>query len=228
MRQPRSTGSAPVRRAGTTRGNHDSRIFAYMAQETEQNLPSQLKLDGELGSYRTLSVEQLEFVVELPDQLIVRWQNTTISILHGHQPPRNPDYTNWRTAPDQLMELFHDSQVALTIIGHMHYPFVRQRDASWLANSGSVAAPINRWRNTGPIQNRCAADNSVPDDDAHCSFLRITEDSGAMAAEIASFDYDRCALLDRYAHYTDLSLPTSLRKLWNWNAFFDLKEMAAG
>ena len=58
----------------TTRGNHDSRIFAYLAQETDHDPPSQWKQDGELGSYQILSAEQLEFVAELPDQLMIRWR----------------------------------------------------------------------------------------------------------------------------------------------------------
>lgn len=209
----------------TTRGNHDSRIFAYLAQETDQDPPSQWKLDGELGSYQTLNPEQLEFVADLPDQFMVRWRDRTIRILHGHQTPRNPDYTNWRATPDHLMELFHDSQVDLTVIGHTHYPFVRERDGAWLANAGSVATPLNRWRDSGPIQNRCADDNSVSDDDASCSFLSITVDAGAVAAEIVRFDYDRQGLLDRYARYTDLSLPMSFRRVLILNAFFDIEIM---
>ena len=210
----------------TTRGNHDSRIFAYLAQETDQDPPSQWKLDGELGSYQILNAEQLEFVADLPDQLMVRWRNRTIRILHGHQTPRNPDYTNWRATPDDLMELFHDPQVDLTVIGHTHYPFVRERDGAWLANAGSVATPLNRWRDSGPIQNRCADDNSVSDDDASCSFLSITVDAGAVAAEIVRFDYDRQGLLDRYARYTDLSVPMSFRRVLILNAFHDLETMS--
>ena len=210
-----------------TRGNHDSRIFAYLAQATDQDPASQWKLDGELGSYQTLSREQLEFVAELPDQLIVRWRDRAIRILHGHQNARNSDYTKWTATPDQLGEMFHDAQVDLTVIGHTHYPFVRQLDGARLANSGSVAVPINRWRQTGPIHNRCAVDDSVANDDVRCSLLSITEDAGALAVEIVRFDYDRRGLLDRYARYTDLSLPMSLRKVWILEAFYDFKEMGA-
>jgi hypothetical protein len=157
---------------------------------------------------------------------MVRWRNRTIRILHGHQTPRNPDYTNWRATPDDLMELFHDPQVDLTVIGHTHYPFVHERDGAWLANAGSVATPLNRWRDSGLIQNRCADDNSVSDDDASCSFLSITVDAGAVAAEIVRFDYDRQGLLDRYARYTDLSVPMSFRRVLILNAFHDLETMS--
>ena len=210
----------------TTRGNHDSRIFSYLAKETDSDPPSQWKLDAELGSYQTLSAEQLAFVEELPDQLMLRWRGRAIRILHGHQSPKLTDYTDWRSTTDQLMERFYDSQVDLTVIGHTHYPFVRQRDGAWLANSGSIAVPINRWRTTGPIHNRCATDDSVPDDDARCSLLSVTQNAGQLTMQIVRFDYDRRALLDRYALHTDLSLPMSLRKVWIMNAFHDRKALA--
>ena len=208
----------------TTRGNHDSRIFAYLAQETDQDRPSQWKLDGELGSYQALSDVQLQFIAGLPDQLMLRWRGRTIRILHGHHTPRRPDYVDWRSTPDQLMDLFHDAHVDLTAIGHTHYPFVRQRHGSWLANSGSVAAPIHRWRDTGLVHNRCASDDSVPDDDVRCSFLSIGQDAGALTPEIVRFDYDRRGLVDRYARYADLSQPISLRRVWMLQAFYDHME----
>ncbi len=208
----------------TTWGNHDSRIFAYLAQETDQDPPSQWKQDGELGSYKTLSAEQLEFVAELPDQLMIRWRGRTIRILHGHQNPGNPGYTPWMATPDQLMELFHDSQVDLTAIGHTHYPFVRQRGGSLLANSGSVATPIYRWRDTGPIHDRCADGDSVSDDGAYSSFLSIKQGGEALAVEIVRFN----GLLDRYTHYSDLNMLMLARRELILNAFLDLKKMGRG
>ncbi len=210
----------------TTRGNHDSRIFAYLAQETDRDPPAQWKLDGELGSYQKLSAEQLQFIADLPDQLMVYWRGKTIRVLHGHRSPKRPDYVDWRSTPDQLMELFHESYVDLTAIGHTHYPFVRQQHGAWLVNSGSIAAPINRWRDTGPVHNRCASDESIPDDDTHCSFLSITHKAGELVTEIIRFDYDRRGLVDRYAKCTGLSQPISLRRVWMLQAFFD--RMAVG
>ena len=107
----------------------------------------------------------------------------------------------------------------LTAIGHTHYPFVRQQHGAWLVNSGSIAAPINRWRDTGPVHNRCASDESVPDDDTHCSFLSITHKAGELVTEIIRFDYDRRGLVDRYAKCTGLSQPISLRRVWMLQAF---------
>src|SRR5688572_9830082 len=81
-----------------------------------------------------LDDKDIRFIAELPDQLMVRWRGKAVRILHGHQNPINPDYTAWRSTPDQLTELFFDSTVNLTVIGHTHHPFIRKRANSCLAN----------------------------------------------------------------------------------------------
>ncbi|HCN07100.1 MAG TPA: hypothetical protein DIT01_04140 [Lentisphaeria bacterium] len=204
----------------TTRGNHDSRVFAYRSNQVDQDPPSQWAPDGELGSYETLGSDQVQFVADLPDQLMVRWRDKKICVLHGHQNAKDTNYTSWRSTVDQLMDTFHDTGVDLTVISHTHYPFVRERDGSWLANCGSVSVPICRFRTAdGAIENRCAEDDSVSSDDAQCSFLNITESGGALDVQIVRFDYDRRGMLDRYSRHDGLSMSPALRERWILQAF---------
>ncbi len=204
----------------TTRGNHDSRVFAYRSNQVDQDPPGQWAPDGELGSYETLEPDQIQFVVDLPDQLMVSWRGKKIRILHGHQNDKNTNYTSWMSTVDQLMDTFHDTGVDLTVIGHTHYPFVRERDGSWLANCGSVSIPIYRFRTAdGEIENRCAEDDTIPNDDVRCSFLNITESGGALDVQIVRFDYDRRGMLDRYVTHEGLNMSPALRENWILQAF---------
>ncbi len=207
----------------TTRGNHDSRVSAYLNNQTAEESPALWAPDGELGSYRTLSPEQLQFVADLPDQLMVRWRDQRIRILHGHWNPTGTKRTSWRSTTDQLMEDFLDTQVALTVIGHTHYPFARKQGDSWVANSGSVSVPICRFRTAEDesIVNRCAEDDGVGDDDAQSSLLSISESGGELDVQIVRFDYDRQGLLSRYSGHDDLKMPFELRKVWITQAFHD-------
>jgi hypothetical protein len=67
-----------------TRGNHDSLVFAYAGNHRSRDVPDLWAPDTELGAYRRLNAEQIQFLLELPDQLMVRWRGKTIRILHGH------------------------------------------------------------------------------------------------------------------------------------------------
>lgn len=206
----------------TTRGNHDSRIFAYLQGQTAQDPPTQWFADAELGGYQTLDSQQLDFVAQLPDQLNVHWRGKRIQLLHGHQNHHNTDYTPWHRSVEQLMPMFLDSQVDLTVIGHTHFPFVRHRNATCLANSGSISVPICRLRKAdGSIEQRSSRADGVPDEDPRSSLLSITQADGKLEANIIRFTYDHERMLDRYAARTDLNMAINFRKHWISKAFFD-------
>ena len=81
----------------TTRGNHDSAISSTSTPTRRRR--DSAAADTELGAFRQLSADQLEFVRALPDVLEVRWRGRTLRLMHGHFNLRTPDATNWRLTP---------------------------------------------------------------------------------------------------------------------------------
>lgn len=210
----------------TVRGNHDSGVFEYVVADDCERAAHSTQPDSEWSGYGQLSADQISFVVGLPDELVVQWRGMTIRILHGHQNHNNPDYTPWKSTPDQLMRLFHDPDFDLTVIGHTHFPFVREADGSLLANCGSSAVPICRFRLAdGTTEDRCAAEGYLARDCCDPSLLTVTQSGGGLVAEVVHFDYDRRALLQRYSGRTDTTMPYRFREVWVTQGFFDLLAM---
>ena len=197
----------------TTRGNHDSAIFDYLKAEplSGKGAPD----DTELGAYRAMTPEQLDFVKCLPDILDLRWRGYSLRLMHGHLNLRTPARTNWRLSPAELSELFADREVDLTVIGHTHYPFVSQGAAGAVANPGSVAVPLFRHRDhSGRKIDRRADDPNLSVDDSRPSFLTVTEADGRLQPRIERFDYDRECLLRRHAARDGLRIPLDIRRAW--------------
>lgn len=197
----------------TTRGNHDSGIFGYL--DARPSLGEGAPDDTELGAYHTMAPDQLEFVKSLPDVLDVRWRGCSLRLMHGHFNLRTSESTNWRHTPAELSELFADPAVDLTVIGHTHFPFICRGAAGALANPGSVAAPLFRYRDhAGRDIDRRADDPSLAVDDSRPSFLTVTEQNGQLQPRIDRFDYNRTALLKRHADRLDLQMPIEVRHAW--------------
>ena len=207
-----------LRAAGrTTRGNHDSAIVEYLDIDPSQR--DSAAADTELGAYRQLSADQLEFVRALPDVLQVRWRGGTLRLMHGHFNLRTPDVTNWRLAPSELTERFGDPAVDLTVIGHTHYPFVSHSADGAVANPGSVAVPLFRYLSeSGQEIDRRADDPNLSVNDARPSFLTITESRGQLQPTIERFEYDRTKLLERHAADDHLHMPLETRRAWIMDA----------
>lgn len=195
----------------TTRGNHDSAIFRHLA--ADPSLGQRAPDDTELGAYREMTHDQLEFVKSLPDILDVHWRGHSLRLMHGHFNLRTPENTNWRLRPAELSEIFADPAVDLTVIGHTHYPFISQGAAGALANPGTVAAPLFRYRDpSGREIDRRADDPNLAVDDSRPSFLTITEADGRLQPTIERFDYDREGLLRRHADRDGLRVPLETRR----------------
>jgi len=197
----------------TTRGNHDSAIFEYLGAEPPpgERAPG----DTELGAYLEMTQDQLAFVQSLPDILDVHWRGHSLRLMHGHFNVRTPEPTNWRLRPAELSDLFADPAVDLTVIGHTHYPFVSQGAAGALANPGTVAAPLFRYRDpSGREIDRRVDDPDLSISDNRPSFLSVTEADGRLQPTIERFDYDREGLLSRHAARDGLKMPLDIRRAW--------------
>ena len=197
----------------TTRGNHDSAIFEYL--DGEQPPRHRAAADTELSAYRQLTPDQLEFVRSLPDILDVCWRGHSLRLMHGHFNLRTQATTNWRLRPAELSGVFADPAVDLTVIGHTHYPFISRDAAGALANPGTVAAPLFRYRDpSGQEIDRRVDDPDLSVNDSRPSFLTITESDGQLQPRIERFDYDRERLLRRHAVHDGLRMPLDIRHAW--------------
>ncbi len=195
----------------TTRGNHDSAIFGYL--DADPSPGKRAPDDTELAAYREMTPDQLEFVKSLPDILDVYWRGHSLRLMHGHFNLRTPETTNWRLRPAELSELFADPAVDLTVIGHTHYPFISQGAAGALANPGTVAAPLFRYRDpSGREIDRRVDDPDLSVNDSRPSFLTVAEADGRLQPTIERFDYDRDGLLRRHAARDGLRVPLETRR----------------
>ncbi len=197
----------------TTRGNHDSAVFEYLMADPPPS--DRAPEDTEFGAYRVMTPEQLAFVKSLPDILDVHWRGRTLRLMHGHFNLRTPERTNWRLRPAELSELFADPAVDLTVIGHTHYPFISRGDAGAVANTGTVAVPLFRYRDpSGREIDRRVDDPDLAVSDSRPSFLTVTEANGRLQPRIERFDYDREGLLRRHAAHDSLRMSLDIRRTW--------------
>ncbi len=197
----------------TTRGNHDSAIFEYLNADLT---PSERAPDDtEVGAYQSMTPKQHEFVKTLPDILDVCWRGYSLRLMHGHFNLRTRATTNWRLSPRELTELFADPAMDLTVIGHTHYPFVSRDAGGAVANPGTVAAPLFRYRDpSGREIDRRVDDPDLSINDSRPSFLTVTEADGRLQPRIERFDYDRQGLLRRHAARDGLKIPLDIRRAW--------------
>ena len=101
------------------------------------------------------------------------------------------------------------------MIGHTHYPFVSQGAAGAVANPGTVAAPLFRYRDpSGREIDRRVDDPDLSVDDNRPSFLTVAEADGQLQPRIERFDYDRDRLLRRHAARDGLRMPLDIRRAW--------------
>ena len=217
----------------TIRGNHENHLSRFdsikimedgswaMKSDTDMRLDEstlhwireQMRSpESELHSYTTLTDRQIQFIRGLPDQLLVHWRGKVIRVMHGHV-TLDGRSVSYMLTPEQSMEMLYDTSVELTVVAHTHFPFVLRRDGCLLANSGSVAVPICRFRaSTGQIVSLAGNYQPEAKDDCRSSFLSISEQSGKLNVRIVRFNYDRQEVLERYERYNCLTTPMCYRK----------------
>jgi len=193
-----------------TRGNHESHLDEFDADMDHGRHPPNL----EMAQYAMLTDWQLQFVRDLPDELLLRWRGKSIRLIHGHIDLAGQS-VSYMTEPQQLIERLHDRTVDLAAIAHTHYPFAIDLNGHWLANSGSVAVPIVQFRDPqGQMIRHSKCDPWGNGDDPRSSYLAITEDRGALDVKICRFDYDRRSLLARYDRCDAIAASMDYRRAW--------------
>ena len=86
-------------------------------------------------------------------------------------------------------------------------------DAGAVANPGTVAAPLFRYRDpSGREIDRRVDDPDLSISDNRPSFLSVTEADGRLQPTIERFDYDREGLLRRHGARDGLRVPLESRR----------------
>lgn len=124
------------------KGNHEEMLLEVI------NNPKQLhNYTLKYGPGISIAREQLDdldlnWILSLPHPLFVNDFSCSFLVCHG-----SPSSIDEYIYPDNsLTDLFRciDDEPSVIILGHTHYPFVRQLDNSLILNPGSVGQPRNR------------------------------------------------------------------------------------
>lgn len=189
------------RRAGglAVRGNHD-RGAARPGRGDESP-------DSEPGAGRALGPELLGYLTGLPDCLLVRWRGKKLRLLHGDISPAGQAFS-YASTPEEGVAAFGDPSVDAVIYGHTHYPFVRERKGSVVANAGSTSMPMLQviWED-GRVHWQSGDPDCPSNRDARGNYLRVTESGGRLEFEVVRFDCDRKPALRRLADAPRLQAP---------------------
>jgi|TARA_B100000929_G_scaffold92363_1_gene72542 putative phosphoesterase len=120
------------------RGNHEDNL--KLALSEPDKLDSLTKKYG--SSYRicleTLSIEQVNWLLNLPQFLDLKIGNTNFYITHGSL-KETTEYVYPNADFKKLKENISNSK--FTILAHTHYPFIHSWNDKWLINPGSVGQP---------------------------------------------------------------------------------------
>jgi putative phosphoesterase len=126
-------------------GNHDRGVINH----SEFDFPDPVS-EVINWTIKELSVENKEFIDQLPDKLQLEIDGNVIQIVHGS--PFNTDKYIYPT--DISLELIEklDKSVDILVWGHTHYPIITKINGVLLLNPGSVGQPRDGdWRTSYAI-----------------------------------------------------------------------------
>lgn len=94
-------------------------------------------------THKELKPDILEFLENLPEQLVVRMKNAPpIKVVHGS--PRNPYESIF---PDRGLEVLRtaieQTKEDVLVCGHIHIPWKKRINGKLVINPGAVSAPLN-------------------------------------------------------------------------------------
>ena len=198
-----------------TRGNHDIQLSDTSIKQTA---------DSQQGAFGRLNTNQLQFMADLPDQIIIHWRQKTIKMMHGHITPNGGD-GDWKWSQQEVVEAFANPAFDITVSSHTHFPFIDKYEGFLVANTGSISNTMLGFRAQDREEHyRNGNINNPANTDIRSSFLSITESNGNLVPEIIRFDYDRQKLLARYSKFKG-NIPHIFRKNWFEKGFADVALM---
>jgi predicted phosphodiesterase len=85
-----------------------------------------------------LNNKQISWLKNLPTQLKIKIDDTTITLAHGSIRSED-EYVYSSQSVDNLVNQLSESD--FTVLGHTHHPFLWHNGNKWLVNPGSVGQP---------------------------------------------------------------------------------------
>jgi putative phosphoesterase len=124
------------------RGNHEDMLAAARKQPEILGQVDKQYGTGLRVALETLSSRQLDWLENLPHPLQIEIEGSRILICHGA--PWDVGQYIYPDAEDGVMEKCAGSGHDWVVLGHTHYPMIRECGATTIVNSGSVGQPRNR------------------------------------------------------------------------------------
>lgn len=126
---------AEMKRLYAVMGNHDR---YYLSSRQDEAYRRQLADKYGCSYHAALSGAELGFLRGLPDHLELRLEGRSIGIFHGGP----TDYTEQRIYPDtELDKEIYGTKYDYLILGHTHYPFLKETGRTLIINPGSIGQP---------------------------------------------------------------------------------------
>lgn len=124
------------------RGNHEEMFFKAVDDAEFLDSVNAKYGEGLQVALETLTDEQKDWLTGLPESLVIDLAAKKILLCHGS--PWNPDEYIYPDAQDEVFDRCADTGYDWIIMGHTHYPMVRQTRNTTIINPGSVGQPRNR------------------------------------------------------------------------------------
>lgn len=116
-------------------GNHEAMMFSPATCE-----PAMQDVYRIRAARRDLSESDLEFVRSWPERRTVVLAGRRVLLVHGSPASALRGYVY----PDDDLSVCDDGRHDVVVMGHTHYPFVKQRNGKLFVNVGSVGLPRDR------------------------------------------------------------------------------------
>lgn len=117
-------------------GNHERILKDLIQNRISPKVVLEKYGHGHQFALDQLSIEQKDFLINLPVELNVLLDGIKIRMCHGS--PMDPDYYIYPDTPSEILNKCTIKNVDFVLIGHSHYQFVYKNNDSILVNVGSV------------------------------------------------------------------------------------------
>jgi len=152
----------------------------------------------EAGAFNRLDEAALDYLASLPHILELDWRGKSIRVTH-HLTPEG-QVLDWRANVPEVLSMFTDPDVDLTVCAHTHYPFVKNLPGTVVANCGSASVLLlGHKRADGSISSKGEEEVFVPIPEIYSTYLTVTNNNGVLKPEIERFHYDIDAYLQELA-----------------------------
>ncbi len=159
------------------KGNHEHLLAGVLNGSIESNEIKRKYGEGIESAVDTMSKEQLDFLVNLPDTKELNHSNKRILLAHG-SPFKNNEYVY----PDsvELHEKIFKLKYDFVFLGHTHKPMIISKGSQRIINPGSVGQPRDK--------NPYASFAIVDFENENYEIIRVQYDLSELLHEISQRD----------------------------------------